>query len=647
MSERDDSPGRPASRDQVAAAGEGAVGATVLTVLVLHFLFVLVHGRWSLPTPLGTIDGPGPLGSALACVVWGVWRVARRQRWRLPASFPSIRLRDALRRRAPELVVGLLVPVALGLRVWGSGFGEPLVVHPDEPVVVGYAIRMLREGSLAAPEPFHYPTVFLYLMMPAFGLHFVRGVSRGLWSSLADLDRFEFGFYHLGRLHSAVLGAATVLLVFLVARRMWKGRDGRWAGAAAAALMTFSFVHVRQSHFAVTDVALGFFVLVAFRGILEVVDRDTWGAYGLAGFLSGIACATKYSALPVVFVLVAAHLLARPVRDWLSGRILAGLAAVPLGFLAGYPSALLNWPAFLEHLAWLTGRSTESADVGARFAFLVGYSLESGMGPVFALAALVGIVVYVHRRETGGLLAVTMIAVTAALLTRSSHRLFGRYLVPVLPFAALLAGRVMIDAGRLLEGRLRRRVGSGSRLPGAAAALASLTLLTLAIVPQAVESVEFDRARSLPDTRALARNYIVESFPPGMTVLSEVRFLTLPRGWTLHREGQLGDLPPGFLEEQDVGLVVFSDRKGPPDPDSALGRRRRRLRSDLVPVRVIDAVPGESIGPTVRIFLRRASLGEATSSPGRGSPPGPGSSPGLGSSPGPDSSPGPGSAPGR
>lgn len=619
MSEREDRQSRSGRPQLVRALGGGPAGAVVLTLLALYFVWILVGGGSSLETPLGTLTGPGLIGAGVLLVLW----VGFRAGWDRRRSLRGERLRRALEARAPQIVVGVLVLVALGLRVWGSRFGEPLVLHPDETVVAGYAIRMLRAGSLSAPEPFHYPTVFLYLLLPAFGLHFVRGMSQGVWTSLAEVERLEFSFYHLARLHSAVLGTATVLLVFLVARRMWEGRDGRWAGAVAAALLCFSYVHVRHSHYAVTDVAMGFFVLVAFRSILDILDRADWRTYAVAGFLCGVACATKYSAAPVVVVLVAAHLLGRPLGEWLSGGIVAGLAATPLGFFVGYPSALLDWPAFLEHLGWLSGHSGGPAEESGRLVYVAGYAMESGMGPAFALMTLAAVVFFIHRRDRGGILAVVMMATTAALLTRSSHRLFARYLVPVLPFAALLVGRLTLHGGRFVEGLLRDRGGRRPGLVAASGPLVSLTLVALMIVPQALESIAFDRARSLPDTRALAREYVVNRFPSSMRFLTELRFLKLPRGWDLRYESQLGDLTPAALEAREIDVVIFSDSDGPPDPDSPLGRRRRRLRSVLIPVEVIESVPGENRGPTVRIFLRRADADRQGARPDGGAGPAP------------------------
>ena len=321
----------------------GRLFDAILTLLILNTLLLLLRDDYRISLFGFTLFSPTLVPSLVGVVLWVVaGRLAR-------GDVSSEAVIGWVSRHAPEVVVGALVLVGLALRMWGLQFGDPLVVHPDERQVSGEVIVMLKNGTLAPREPYVYPTVFKYLLMPAFGLYYVWGLSSGLWEGFADVHRDTFGFYLVARFHSAVLGTLTIFLTYLLARRLWPGARGRWVGAVAALFLTFSFNHVRQSHFGVTDVPMTFFIMLALVAMASMLREGRPRDYLISGCLVGIACATKYNALPVVFVLGATHCLGRPVREWLSTRLLLGLGAVPVGFFIGYPYALLNWRPFLDH----------------------------------------------------------------------------------------------------------------------------------------------------------------------------------------------------------------------------------------------------------------------------------------------------------
>ena len=568
-------PDAPATRlDDLVIAGLGIVA-----------LIGLMRGAAPLVPSVPWLRTPSFALSAGLLVTWIGGRYAWRHRATLvPSAAP------ALRRYAPELIVGVLFVTGLALRLSGIGFGAPLVIHPDESTVVNVTTYMVRTGWFKPPVPYHYPTVFPYLMLPAFALYYVKGRIAGLWTSLAAMDRNAFGFFELARAHSAVLGALTIVLVYVLARQIWSGDRGRWSGALAALFVTFSFNHVKESHFGVTDAALTFFVALAFLAILHALRRGTTGAYAVAGLACGIACATKYSGLPVAAGLVIAH--AAGGRDALRRwpRLAIGLAAVPVGFFLGYPYALLNWPPFLEHLGWLSSMSDGPRDIAGRFDYLALYATKSGFGWPFTIVLAVASVFAVYRRKPGELVAVGVMAMLIASITHSSHRFFPRYLLPVLPFAALLVAGALMDGAAWLAERAPRR----ARVVPALLALASLLL----VLPQAVQAVDFVRAIQRPDTRVQAYHYILDHLPRGSVIATEDPFLRLPTGYRLLKVTPLQSRTAGQFARAGVDALVFtSDRDAPADP------ARDALRQSYPLGMAFPAGPRTAPGPTITLHL--------------------------------------------
>ncbi len=564
----------------------------VTTLLVLNVIVALIRGG----APILLFGAQVPTlsfrTSLVLLVAWAGVRFARRHRDRLRPAVAS----EVIGRHLPEICVAVLFVVGLTIRLWGIGFGGPLVVHPDEQQGAGVSVTMLKSGWIKPPVPYHYPTVYHYVLLPAFGLKYASGKAAGIWTTLADVDSRSFEFYRLARAHSAVFGALTILLTYVLATKMWPGSRGRWVGVMAATFVAFSFNHVRESHNAVTDAALTFFIVVALIAIVAALRRGTPRAYAIAGFACGIACATKYSAVPLVAVLVAAHFLdwSRAWTHW--QRLPAGLLAVPVGFFTGYPYAILNWPPFLEHLGRMGAYAgTREFDPVARFNHIVGYSSESGFGLLFTVVLGMALLYFIHRRRAEELLAATLIVVSLVMLARTAHPFYGRYLLPILPASALLVGSFLMQAGDWL-----------SRVRSARIVQACLTATVVLLVwPQAFESVQFVKYASLPDTRALAYAFILQRFQHGATIASEEPYLRLPREYQLIRWSPLHHHNVDEFTKRRVDALVFSAEREPDGMDIESLRARNELRLHFPLVAEFLAKDGVTAGPTVSIHLGR------------------------------------------
>lgn len=128
-----------------------------------------------------------------------------------------------------------VLSLALGLRLWGVGFGlSHLETRPDELAIVGRAIRLLS-GDLN-PHFFHYPSLYFYALG---GLYAVwGGVSTllgGSWDGfLRDATVDPARFILIGRLVSAFAGAATVYVVYRIGDRVHSPRAGLLAAGFLA-----------------------------------------------------------------------------------------------------------------------------------------------------------------------------------------------------------------------------------------------------------------------------------------------------------------------------------------------------------------------------------------------------------------------------
>jgi hypothetical protein len=148
---------------------------------------------------------------------------------------------------------------------------------------------------------------------------------------------------------TAFLFLGSVGLVFQITRKAF----GSSAAGAVTALFASSAGLIAHSHFLTADVPVMFWMLVAAFFSQRIAAGGGPSSYACAGFFIGIAAATKYNGLAVGVAMAIGHCLAPRAAStvawkWFFGsrRLLLGLAMVIVGFLAGNPFAVLDYPTF-------------------------------------------------------------------------------------------------------------------------------------------------------------------------------------------------------------------------------------------------------------------------------------------------------------
>jgi hypothetical protein len=420
-----------------------------------------------------------------------------------------------------------IVAGALALRVWGLGHGLPYVYNADENAhFVPRAVGMF--GHTYNPGYFVNPPAYTYLVHLALDLRY--GTREAVGEAFA-VDRG--GPFEVARLVTALLGALAVGLLIWAGRRLL----GAAAGLVAGALLAVAFLPVHYSHLALNDVPTLAPVCLALVGVAGIHRRGGLGDYALAGAAVGVACATKYTAGIYVVTIVAAALVSPAgggVAPRLRGLVLAGVLALA-GFLAANPYALLDMDAFREGIRHQSEASSDGAGkLGATQDSGILYYLSTttwGLGwlpALFALAGAIGLCVRDRR-----LAAVLLPAPVLFLLFMGvQDRFFARWLLPVYPLLCLLAAWAVVAAAGWLAAR--------TRVPRAAAAG---VLGALLCVQGLVFSVHNDIALARPDTRQLARDWMVENIPIRSKVVIEP---FLPSAWAADPESVTRGTGNGF-----------------------------------------------------------------------------------------------------
>jgi len=340
-----------------------------------------------------------------------------------PSPRSESRSRDALW-GGPRVALAAILAGAAALRLVGVGYGLPFpLLSPDEQSIVPRAWKMVHGGGLD-PHWFDYPSLLMYLLAP----------------------------FQAWQHEPSYLAARLVVIALAL-------------GAVAA-------THVAYSRMAVTDVPLTLGVAVSLALLVS-------GRIELGGLAVGLAMSFKY---PGVFLLV--PLVVAGNRQ--PRRLALGIAAAAAAFCATSPFFVAHLGSavrdayHVQNLArqgWLGFEHDHSAPI----AFLD--RLWTGLGPMLLVCGL-GLVLALSRRSRTDLILASFVLVYFLdLCTLGAH--FDRYVLPLVPPLAVLAGRVR--------------------------SLAPVTLLLL-VVPL-TWTIRDDRRLTKTDTREVAHAWVEHHIP--------------------------------------------------------------------------------------------------------------------------------------
>jgi hypothetical protein len=507
--------------------------------------------------------------------------------------------------------LGVIVIVGGLLRGLGLRFGDPYVYHPDEWMLARHAMTMVATSDWN-PHSFAYPSLLIELHAGLIAVMNMAGFSHlalgQSWLYESEFPPVQFPYILAGRTLVALTGIGTILVVFETGRRL----VGVAGGLASAAILAVLPLAVEHAHYLTTDVPVAFLCAVCALTTVIAVQSQRTRWWILAGLAAGLAGSTKWNGLLVVGVPLLAYVMGRlgerpSLAILLERESMANLGtilvAAVVGLVVATPALVL---APNEVAAWLSvvarlyavpdPRQTEGTLVFNLSA------LVAGFGPVLGWC-VIGMAVAVRkaRADPPMRVALTIPAFIVAYLVFASlpPRHYERNLLPILPYLAISGG--IATAAFLAWARSRRL--RGSPRPRLATGLVAIGLAACLVVPAAA-SAEITGAMRRPDTRLIARAWMLDHVPRGTRIAREVY---TPQFSTEYARGGSYFLFQHTLEEyrtRGVRYLIASSRtysRFVDMPDSAEETAFYRGLFALPEVFRVDPGPDRR-GPTIRIF---------------------------------------------
>lgn len=468
------------------------------------------------------------------------------------------------RTRNVQVLAGLVL-LGFVLRMIGLDFGLPNDSRPDEipltQVLLGMTSNLMAGDFSLNPHWLNYPSLYLYLLQPLFLLYYQFGAFTDWNSFLVAYEADHTALHLILRWFSVVCGTAVVWGMARLAGA-WL-RDDK-AGWVAALLAATNYLMVRNSHFGSVDMLLTLGVVLSLWGILVYRRDRTPSSLNRACLFIGLAIGAKYPAIllliPLWVTLIEPHVNAERI-DW-AGFFHAmwkptGLAL--LVFSATTPWMLLDFPRFIQDVQYESVHffTFRLPDLESGWLFYPAFALWYGVGGLVLLFALIGIVSRCRKAENRWEEAIFLSFLAAYfMLLGFNDRLMTRYALPLVPVLLLYATagilRVAEALGWLFLGRKHFKEFTtspkGYWIRGA--------VLAVALVQPVLLSVGFDWLMTQPDSRTLARNWIIQNVPGKQPVATGPRlgmvYLPGEYGQLVVESGPQALMPPEKVQAMDI-----------------------------------------------------------------------------------------------
>lgn len=414
-----------------------------------------------------------------------------------------------LARRHVVLALVALMTLALVARLWTLDFALPFAQEPD-PHIIGQ-IELLSKDELTDEDVF-YSSIYPHLLArTAMLFGDVTREPEGVESFTLD--------QHLaaaGRLHVRVRTVIAFFSVLIVPATFWiacyfVGR--KWA-LFAAALAATSTLSLQFGQMARPHAAVGPLIALAIGAALHLRHRGDTRSFVIAGALASLALACLINACVALVPAAVAYLLRNNARRRIfDARLLIPIALLSLTVWIAYPFFFIERPPGAEapveegtfNFAWQSINWNDFAGQGMPTLFMTLWYYEP-VALVLAMWGLVawlgpqhlvpganvharGIVAWSMRKDTPeiqqrrrDLIVVLSFALLYALIIGLYRRNQQRFLLPLLPFVAVLAAYGM-------------RAITRSRPK-----LLTIALLALALALPTLACIGYTRMRTRPHT---------------------------------------------------------------------------------------------------------------------------------------------------
>jgi len=392
------------------------------------------------------------------------------------------------------------------LRIYAINFGFPFIEsRPDE--TIGMHIALGYGKGDFNPHNFHWPSLFSYIIFILYGIYISLGFLINhfyTWRNVIDeVITNPTNFLLISRLISVFSGTFTVYFTYKIGKLFFN----ETIGFIASIFLAFTYLHVRDSHFGVPDILMVFFVMVTIYWIGQIYQVPSLDNYVYSGLFYGLATSVKYNAfLLLIPILIIHYFIIREQKSKYFNKNIILLFLISLtAFTIGTPFWILDFPTFFSDASFEFKHLIEGHQdiiLGRGWWYHLNFSLWYGMGGPLLILSLCGLIycfVNDYRKST----IIFSFPIVYYFVAGSGYTVFVRYILPVVPFAAISAAiLVNIIFLKILD---VKKITKYNRY------LIKTFIIIIIIFPSFTNVIKFNKILGNKDNRVIVSEWIEEN----------------------------------------------------------------------------------------------------------------------------------------
>lgn len=428
-----------------------------------------------------------------------------------------------------KILLALTIFLGFSLRIFNINWDNGYIFHPDERAIIMTVDKLIyptsAEGFLSPQSSFN-PNFFAYGNFPIYLLKITSDVAANINPVFSQYN----GMQIVGRVINTLFDTATILIIFLLSRKIFNVKTG----LLASFFYSIAVFPIQNSHFFTVDIPLTFFTLLTLYFLYRYIKISSIKNTVFIGISFGLALATKISILPLIFIVTFGFLIAHLKRKKsLSPRFYLTTAFYSLIFLltsvviffATQPYVFLDFDNFFKQASLQSKMAFDP--------FIFPYTLQYvgkipviheasniilwGLGIPISLLAFSGILYLTFKtlkkyKKYYQILPLILFFWLYFLLVSNYAVGWMRYMLPIYPILSIFAAVFSVNILFPLVSkqlRLKRNI------------ILKRILLIIFLTLSFVWTLSFMPIYTKPNTRVEASNWINKNIPRGSTITTE------------------------------------------------------------------------------------------------------------------------------
>lgn len=211
------------------------------------------------------------------------------------------RIKDFFRQHYAGLLIGGVLLLAFGLRIFGFNFGLPTYIyHTDESMYLTDVVAWWQGNSSQIWARNDFPSLFFFILYALVGIAYrVQTIFHGV-TNISEVPLTTYAYW--GRIISVLVSTVSVWLTYRLGKQMFN----RAVGLFSALVLAVMFIDAQASHYVKHDVYAQMFGLLAVYLSWLFIKRSAWYYIPLAVVAVVAAGTIKHSGFLFIIPLVVA-----------------------------------------------------------------------------------------------------------------------------------------------------------------------------------------------------------------------------------------------------------------------------------------------------------------------------------------------------